>query len=78
MSNASQAEGAQVIQYSCSGGDNELWRLLPVDDNLYQIVAKHSALCLTVQDASQEDKAQVIQSNCSESPNQIWRFQIVN
>jgi elongation factor Tu len=42
------ANGVRVQQYDYLGGDNQKWRLVPVEDGYYQLIAKHSGKCLDV------------------------------
>lgn len=72
VSGGSRSNGADVIQWDCHGGDNQLWRLVPVG-NYYKIIAKHSGKCLDVSGASRSNGADVIQSDCHGGDNQLWR-----
>jgi hypothetical protein len=73
--NWSQDNGTKVIQWDCNGGDNQLWRLVPVGD-YDEIVAKHSGKCLDVWNWSQDNGTKVIQWECHGGDNQLWRRSI--
>ncbi|MCP5417087.1 MAG: RICIN domain-containing protein [Chromatiaceae bacterium] len=46
VSGVSYADGAKVHQWSCHGGDNQKWSLIPHASGAYQLKAKHSGKCL--------------------------------
>ncbi|WP_175439315.1 RICIN domain-containing protein [Streptomyces vilmorinianum] len=71
---ASPADGANVIQWGCSGQGNQQWRLIPQGDGMYQIVARHSRKCLDVEQAGVHSGANVIQWGCWGGTNQLWSF----
>ena len=74
---SSTADGAAVQQWTCQGGNNQLWALRSVGDGYYQIVVRHSGKCLDVSSASTADGAAVIQWTCKAGTNQQWRLQDV-
>ncbi|MBP9658059.1 MAG: RICIN domain-containing protein [Candidatus Promineofilum sp.] len=74
VQNASKANGANVFQYSCHGGDNQLWQLVDFGNDYYQIRAKHSGKCLDVQDWSKVNGANVFQYECHGGDNQLWQL----
>ncbi|MBM7770271.1 hypothetical protein JOD54_000475 [Actinokineospora baliensis] len=68
-------DGANVIQWSCHGGTNQLWQLVLVESNdIYQISSAASGKCLDVDGASTDDGANVIQWECHGDLNQQWRL----
>ncbi|WP_026924004.1 family 43 glycosylhydrolase [Glycomyces arizonensis] len=71
----STADEAEVGQYDCNGGLNQLWRLRDLGNGYVQLAARHSGKCLDVTGASGDDGAQIIQWPCSSGENQQWRFQ---
>jgi Ricin-type beta-trefoil lectin domain/Glycosyl hydrolases family 43 len=73
--NGSTAANAQVIQYTCNGGNNQQWSPRDSGGGYVQLVARHSGLCLDVANASTADSAQVIQYTCGPGTNQQWQFQ---
>ncbi|WP_214416394.1 RICIN domain-containing protein [Sphaerisporangium fuscum] len=81
VQDASRAHGAYVLQANCWGGDNQLWRMQSVRGPKwrgtgfpFELIAKHSGMCLDVQDASRAHGAHVLQATCWGGPNQIWRM----
>ena len=73
MLQLSQDNGANVIQWTCHGGPNQLWRLDRIGD-AYRIVAKHSGKVLDVAGASPSNGANVQQWQYGGGPNQLWRL----
>ena len=63
VSRASGADGANVIQYRCTGRANQAWRFEPVpgEPDFYYVVAAHSGRVLDVAGASTRDGATVQQ-----------------
>ncbi|PRX46803.1 ricin-type beta-trefoil lectin protein [Nonomuraea fuscirosea] len=86
VQDASRAHGAYVLQATCwNPGYNQQWKLRQVPGPKwpgtgypFQLVARHSGLCLDVQDASRAHGAHVLQATCSDPANpranQIWRM----
>ncbi|MFC1504057.1 PKD domain-containing protein [Spirochaetota bacterium] len=68
----STAEGANVIQYTYGGGENQQWILESTGDGYYVITAQHSGLCMDVAGASQVDGANVHQWTYISVANQEW------
>jgi hypothetical protein len=75
ISDNSAADSAFAIQYTCSGGLNEQWRLKDAGGGYVQILAQHSGKCLDVSGASTADGAFVNQYHCTTGTNQQWLFQ---
>lgn len=84
ISGASTADGAAVIQYTCSGATNQQFTLNPVtalgSSKDYQLVAVHSGKCVDVSNISTAPGARIHQWTCdpasdlSTKKNQIWRL----
>jgi hypothetical protein len=72
---SSQADGTQVKQYPCNGGNNQKFDAQPAGGEYYRLVAVHSGKCLDVTSASTADGATVIQYSCGSGTNQQWRFE---
>lgn len=72
---ASTAGGADVIQWSANGDDNQIW-LLQYDetDDTYLIIAKHSEKCLDIRYASTSNGANATQWNWNDELNQKWKI----
>jgi hypothetical protein len=63
----SQWAGAQIKQYGCNGGGNQTYWFRPAGGGSYQLVARHSSLCV------QENATTVTQENCNASSTaQQW------
>ncbi|SPE99695.1 RICIN domain-containing protein [Streptomyces sp. MA5143a] len=59
--------GAQLKQYACNGGTNQKYWFKSVGGGYYQLVTRHSSLCV------QENANTVTQENCNSSANnQQW------
>ena len=70
VSGFSKKPGAQIIQYSCTGGDNQKWAIKDRGNGVYDVTAVHSGMCMDVSKASKEDLAPVIQYLCNGQANQ--------
>jgi galactose oxidase len=55
VSGRSQANGAPVIQFGCSSGENQRFYFRALSSTDYQLSAKHSAKCLRVTNALVQD-----------------------
>jgi hypothetical protein len=74
VAGGSLSDGAQVWQWSCHGGGNQLWQVQQVGFEDYRLVAVHSGRCLTVFHAG--EGARIEQQPCA-SPyegQQRWWF----
>jgi hypothetical protein len=72
---ASQADGANIIQNTYLGQDNQLWTLEFAGNGYYNIVAKHSGKALSVKWSIQDDEANVWQFTKGTQENQMWKLQ---
>jgi len=70
----STADGANVQQWSCTGGNNQRWKLVSMGDGYNELVAKHSGKCLDVAGVSTADGANVYQWHCTGGNNQRWKL----
>ena len=70
---AAQTDGAAAVQYTCSGGGNQLFWSRSAGDGYVQLIARHSSQCLTVAGGSTADGAAVVQSACGTGANQQWQ-----
>lgn len=71
IKNSSTASGAELVQYTCSGGRNQLFEFVPVN-GYYQIKARHSNKCLAVENASTTRAAKIVQANCTTQDHMLW------
>lgn len=68
---ASQANGAHVIQYSCAGSYwNNQWAIAPVGSGWYWMYPRHSTGCLNVAGGSLNNNAKLIQYTCGYYTNE--------
>ena len=70
VTSASTANGAAVIQWDWHGGDNQLFRIVPLGDGVCPIVAKHSGRVLDVTGAAAGNGARIIQWDWHGGDNQ--------
>jgi len=70
------ANGANIHQWNCHSGDNQIWHLEYVETvngkPYYQIKAQHSGKCVDVKDASRNNGANIHQWTCEQVDNQLW------
>jgi len=67
-------DGANVQQYPCHAGKNQMWRLIRTDDDLWFIIAVHSGKCLDVKNQSTADQVNVQQYQFHGGDNQKWEL----
>jgi hypothetical protein len=77
--NLSTADGNVQQQFSCEGGDQQLWNFRPIAGvaNTFAIVNQQSGKCLDVNGASNADGASVIQWTCHTGLNQQFTLRKV-
>ena len=63
-----------MVQYSCNGGNNQLFRLKKMGDGTFEIVTKPAAKCFDMAGSSSEDGLQLQQYTCHGGANQLWSF----
>jgi hypothetical protein len=71
VSEASTANDAPVLQYTCNGGGNQKWRLVAAGGH-YQIVSANSGKCLNVSKSSTANGALITQYSCGTQSNFLW------
>ncbi|MET9966168.1 RICIN domain-containing protein, partial [Streptomyces sp. NPDC006356] len=74
LTGSSTAAGAEVQQWSCSGGDSQKWQLHTVGGGYYQILNDNSGRCLDVAGSSTADKAAIVQQTCDVRTSQQWQL----
>lgn len=77
VDSGSTSNGAIVLQYSCYGGNNQIWTVTPTTDGAYTLKALHSGKCMEVANASTSNGATVRQNSCNGNANQKWRIEAV-
>lgn len=73
----SQADGANVQQYTYSGGDNERWTVQSLGNGQYSIKAVHSGKALGLSGTSTADGVDINQYTYSGGTNQKWKIESV-
>ncbi len=73
VSAGSQGPAAPVIQWPWAGALNQMWRMVPLGNDLYKIVNFNSGMVLDVNGGSTADGAKIIQWPWNGGANQIWR-----
>src|SRR5687767_12245209 len=73
VSGVSTADGANVQQWTDTGGTNQQWRIVDVGSGYYKFVARHSGKVLDVASVSTADGANVQQWTDTGGTNQQWR-----
>ncbi|MFD2570767.1 cellulase family glycosylhydrolase [Spirosoma soli] len=74
----SQTDGANVQQYTYSGGTNQQWSVTSLGNGQYSIRAVHSSKSLDVSGASTADNADINQWTYSGGNNQRWKIETVS
>jgi hypothetical protein len=72
---ASLDDAAAVIQWTCTGGPNQQWRLERTASGAYRLIARHSGKALDVYGALVDDLAPAIQFPTNNGDNQLWTLQ---
>lgn len=75
VADSNTEDGANIIQWSKAGGDNQKWKLAYAGDGYYYIVVQHSGKVLDVADGNTEDGASIIQWSKVGSDNQKWKLE---
>jgi galactose oxidase len=65
VSGKSESNGASILQWSCSTGENQRWYFRALTGGNYQLQAQHSAKCLRVSGGSTSSGAGFVQDNCA-------------
>jgi hypothetical protein len=68
VQDGSTDDGAHVVHNSWWGGNNQRWELIPVGEGYFRIYAKHSGLCLTIENDT------LIQQSYNGTDSQKWRI----
>jgi Ricin-type beta-trefoil lectin domain. len=72
IENGSRSEGARLIQWPCTGGSNQEFRVHSGGCGYFEIRNMNSGLCLAV--SSHAQGAQIIQKQCDRSAEALWYF----
>lgn len=78
---SSSRKGTRLIQWQCDNHKlNQQFKLLPVEENIFQVQVIHSGQCLDVKASSTNDQAKITQWPCKPSLdvnplNQYWKLE---
>ncbi|WP_143872593.1 RICIN domain-containing protein [Catenovulum sediminis] len=72
VSGGSQANGANIIQYSQNGNDNQLWDVTDRGNGLYSIISVASNKSIEVYNFDASDGANIVQWDYWGGPTQLW------
>jgi hypothetical protein len=73
VSQASTADGGDVIQWTDNNGPNQQWRFVDVGGGYYKIVNRNSGKVLDVYNGGTTDGADVVQWSDNGGTNQQWQ-----
>ncbi len=74
VASGSTADGGDVIQWSCTGVNDQKWNLEKVTDG-YRLKPAHAPTkCMDVAGASTSSGANILQWACGTGQNQVWNF----
>jgi len=74
VEDANTSDGANIIQWTYHGGDNQQWLFVEVEPGYYKIVAKHSGKVMDVAGGSTSDGANILQWTYHGGDNQKWQL----
>jgi hypothetical protein len=70
VADASTADNARVVQYTCGTGTNQQWQVQDAGGGYFRLVARHSGRCLDVISGGTADGVRLIQYACGTGANQ--------
>lgn len=71
----SHDNGANIVQWTDTGGDNQLWRFVSVGSGYYQIINANSGRALEVYQYSTADGGNIVQWQNINGQNQHWKLE---
>jgi alpha-L-fucosidase len=74
VTGSSTADGAQIVQWTYNGGNNQQWQIIDVGGGYFRITNRNSGKSLDVNAQSTEDGAQLIQWPYGGGNNQQWQL----
>ena len=74
VAGSSKKNNANIQQYPCHGGDNQLWKFVKSGGDYYNLVSVHSGMCLDVAGSSKKNNANIQQYRCHNGNNQKWKI----
>ncbi|SDX94259.1 RICIN domain-containing protein [Paenibacillus sp. CF384] len=73
VSQGSQSDGADVIQWGDNGGMNQMWQFVSVGSGYYKLVNRNSGKVLDVSGQSTADGGNIIQNTSGTGLSQQWQ-----
>lgn len=73
--NLSTEDGADVVQWTANGQNNQRWEFRDADAGYVTVVNVNSGKCLDVYGSATGDGARITQWTCHSGTNQQWRLQ---
>ncbi|MFD9317005.1 RICIN domain-containing protein [Streptomyces sp. NPDC060053] len=73
VSTGSLAKGTKAVQWTCTGNQHQLWRVIDLNNGYVQLQVEHSGQCLEVDNASLASGAGVLQWPCHGGVQQQWK-----
>ena len=74
VNGASTADGANIIQWTCNGGNNQQWQWVATG-SYFNLKARHSGKCINVVGSSTADGALLEQRTCASGNSFQWTRQ---
>jgi cytochrome c len=74
----SKDPGAPIIQFSCTGADNQKWTIKDTGKGAHEITVAHSGMCMDVFGASNDDATPIVQYPCNGQANQRFLISEAN
>jgi hypothetical protein len=74
VNGAATTDGASVIQWTWSGGNNQQWRIVDIGDGYHRITNRNSGDAMDVNQASTTNGAPIIQWPWNGGNNQQWQI----
>jgi subtilisin family serine protease len=71
---ASTANGANVIQWTCVGEPNQHWQIIPIGDGYFKFIARHSNKVLALASGSLVNGLPVVQMTDNGTASMQWRI----
>jgi hypothetical protein len=69
---SSTVNGTAILQWTCTGNDNQKWDLRDMGGAQYQVQVKNSGKCLNVPGGSTTDGVALQQYDCANVASQLW------
>jgi len=68
-------DGANIQQWDCHGGANQLWKIVTKDSGYYLVVPMHTNKCMDVAGGGTHNGANIQQWSCHGGNNQMWKIE---